>query len=253
MSVPITFLQSCFPGFFSIRFPSDLIQVLFRCFVIAAFIEEGLKYWVVRRVVTRSEFFNEPFDGMIYYVAVAAGFAVYEDFVYILSGSIESLMEGQRTGDLSDFHRASLSVAAIRSLPGHVLFGAISGYFIAMGEFIHKNNRRIFHFLALFFGILCHGIFNMIVFISQKHTLALLILYLFFLIIIIIVMAKRLLDDSPFKKPRFKLTLQELRALRESEQYSAHNLGMFLVLSVLVIVGIIILYYVNGVIYAIFH
>ena len=81
------------PGLSTIKFGSGILTILFRSFILAALLEEGLKFIVMKRVVSRSHHFNEPFDGMLYYVAVAVGFAVYEDFTYILAGSATQLGE----------------------------------------------------------------------------------------------------------------------------------------------------------------
>ena len=190
---------------------------------------------------------------MVYYVAVAAGFAVYEDFTYILAGSAKHIFDGQVIGDLSAFHAASLATAVLRSLPGHALFGAISGFFITKGKFSRSGQTGFYYFIALFVGILCHGFFNTLVYTQKDKALSILILYMGFLLLIIIPMAKNLLKSSPFNKPRIKLSLKEKNALFESDQYSGNNLGMFLVLSVLVMMGVFIIFFINMMIGKLIH
>jgi RsiW-degrading membrane proteinase PrsW (M82 family) len=253
LSIPMTLLLAVFPGFFAVRFPSELWTIFFRSFVIAALIEEGLKFWVVRRVVIPSPYFNEPFDGMVYYVAVAAGFAVYEDFTYILASSAKQFLDGRITGNLSAFYTASLSTAVVRALPGHALFGAISGFFLAKGKFARAGKSRFYYFITLISGVLCHGIFNIIAYTQKGNAVVLLILYSCLLLLIVIPMAVHLLKSSPFNKPRIKLSLEERNALWQSKTYSSNNLGMFLVLSVLVMMGILIIFFVNMIIIKMVH
>lgn len=253
LSVPITILQTFFPGLINLSFASVWLTILFKSFILSAFIEELLKYLVVKRVVVRSKHFNEPFDGMIYYVAVAAGFAVYEDFTYILSGSAESFFLGKEIGNMSAFHQKSFYIASLRSLPGHTLFAAISGYFIALGKFKYPDKKQYYYFLALFMGILCHGCFNTIAFTFQEKAVPILVLFLVLLLMFIIFMARRLLKASPFNKPRTLLSESELKALRKSREYSIGNLSMFVVLFILIIMTIMFLYYVNYLINGIFN
>ena len=245
LSIPITILHTLFPALPRMSFNSEWLSILYKSFIISASVEEILKYMVVKRVAVRSKHFNEPFDGMIYYVAVAAGFAVYEDFTYILSGSAEQFFLGKQIGNMSAFHLQSLYIASIRSLPGHALFAAISGYFIALGKFKFRRRQKCFHFLALFTGILCHGIFNSIAFGFQEKALPLLILFLAALLVIIIFMSRQLLKASPFRKPEELLSESEYKALGNSREYSIGNLSMFVVLFIFVIMTILILFYIN--------
>ena len=245
LSIPIALLHEIFPGFFRIQFHSELADILFSSFVIAALIEEGLKFWVIRRIVVPSPYFNEPFDGMVYYVSVAAGFAVYEDFTYILAGSARQFLDGQITGNLTAFHAASFAAAVARALPGHVLFGAISGFFLAKGKFSRTGQGGRFYLLALISGILCHGIFNTIAYTQKDRAVAVLMMYSCLLLLIIIPMTIDLLKSSPFNKPRIRLSPKERNALWQSKAYSSNNLGMFLVLSVLVMMGILIIFFIN--------
>jgi len=141
----------------------------------------------------------------------------------------------------------------MRSLPGHALFGAISGFFIAKGKFSRSGQNGFYYLIALFLGILCHGFFNTLVYTQKDKALPVLILYMGFLLLIIILMAGHLLKSSPFNKPKIKLSLKEKAALLESKRYSGNNLGMFLVLSVLVMMGILIIFFVNMIIMKMVH
>ena len=52
-------------------------------FVVVAFTEELMKWLMVRWYAYRRPFFNEPFDGIVYGVMVAMGFATLENIGYV--------------------------------------------------------------------------------------------------------------------------------------------------------------------------
>ena len=90
-------------------------------FVGIALIEEGLKWFVVKKVAFGSDDFNSLFDGVIYAVFVSLGFAAFENIFYVLEyGFRNALM------------RAFLSV------PGHMFFAVIMGYYFSFWHIREK-------------------------------------------------------------------------------------------------------------------
>ncbi len=57
-------------------------QRLFEAFILAALVEEGLKFAFLKRWLWRRPEFSTATDGIVYAVAVSLGFAVIENFVY---------------------------------------------------------------------------------------------------------------------------------------------------------------------------
>ena len=57
-------------------------------FGIVAFSEEGAKYFLLRRRTWHSAAFNCQFDGVVYAVFVALGFALWENISYVLMLSL---------------------------------------------------------------------------------------------------------------------------------------------------------------------
>jgi protease PrsW len=245
ISVPIGLIHHLFPWLSKIHFASDLGNTVFKSFILAALIEESLKYLVVMRCVYRSPEFNEPFDGMVYYVAVAVGFAVYEDFGYILKFSSGHFFAGHLMGRVHDFYSDSFKIAAIRSFPAHAFFGAVSGYFLARAKFGDQDRRNAWLAGALLIGILCHGVFNSIAFTWPGHALFYLSLYLGTLFVIILFLRHRLLSHSPFNKPRLELSIPELTALLQSRMNAKGNLGMTFVFSLLYLPAILFIFFIN--------
>jgi protease PrsW len=57
-------------------------SIAFYCFLVAAPIEEGMKYLCARLFIFNSVYFDEPIDGLIYSSSIAIGFASVESLIY---------------------------------------------------------------------------------------------------------------------------------------------------------------------------
>ena len=76
-----TALQPNLDNYFS---PYSILYYVVFAFGLVAFSEEGSKYLMLRWYAYRQPAFNEPFDGIIYSVMVAMGFATFENIWYVL-------------------------------------------------------------------------------------------------------------------------------------------------------------------------
>ncbi len=111
-----------------------------------ALLEEVFKLLPILLIVRSFKYFDEPIDGMIYSAMVASGFAFFEDVGY----SIEMP------------YPIPLFVLA-RSIPGHVLFTMIMGYFVGRMAFEQKVKSKELVFKGLLFATLAHAIFNFLI------------------------------------------------------------------------------------------
>ena len=118
-------------------------------FGIVAFSEEGAKYFLLRRRTWHSAAFNCQFDGVVYAVFVALGFALWENISYVLMYGLSTAL-----------------VRAVTAVPGHACFGVFMGAFYGMArryanygyERASKNCRR----LAVLVPMVLHGIYDFI-------------------------------------------------------------------------------------------
>ena len=118
-------------------------------FVVVALSEEGFKYLLLKKRTWYSGEFNCQFDGIVYAVFVALGFALWENISYVL-------MYGLGTA----------AVRAVTAVPGHACFGVFMGAFYGMArrcanygyEQASKNCRR----LAVVVPMVLHGIYDFI-------------------------------------------------------------------------------------------
>lgn len=97
---------------------ADLLRSAVENFLVVALTEEFAKYLVIRLYAYRDSNFDEVMDGIVYGAAVAAGFATFENIFYVL-----------------DHGFAVAMLRAVVSVPGHILWGASIGYWMARVKF----------------------------------------------------------------------------------------------------------------------
>ncbi|MBZ5856359.1 PrsW family intramembrane metalloprotease [Flavihumibacter profundi] len=119
----------------------------FFSFFVVALSEEFCKFAMVRMYAYPRPFFNEPFDGIIYGVMVAMGFATLENIGYVMQNGIGTA-----------FARMFLSV------PAHATFGVFMGYYIGLARFTHNRNSNFLILRGLLLAILFHGLFDLFLF-----------------------------------------------------------------------------------------
>lgn len=154
--LPTTVLQSAFtPGI-------DESSFVF-AFGISAGLEEFLKWFVVYYVIYKHAVFDEPYDGIVYAVAVSLGFATVENIFYafLQYSSFSALL-----------WRAFLPVS------GHAMFGVTMGYYLGKAKFSPPQERMYISF-SLIFPVLYHGVFDYILANSRAWIWAIVPLMIF--------------------------------------------------------------------------
>lgn len=127
--------------------PDTVAFVVLLAFVVVAMVEEGTKFWLLKRATWNNLNFNYRFDGIVYAVFVSLGFAAYENIRYVMS--------------------YGLSVAlprAASAIPGHMSFAVFMGLFYGRaklcdswgdGRGCRRNLRR-----AYVSAVLMHGFYD---------------------------------------------------------------------------------------------
>tara|TARA_B110000238_G_scaffold43209_1_gene46459 strand:- start:1325 stop:2002 length:678 start_codon:yes stop_codon:yes gene_type:complete len=110
-----------------------------------ALVEEGMKYFFLKKYLFDKPEFNEPFDGIVYAVMVSLGFATVENLVYVFIY----------------YPDQQISVAIqrmISAIPLHASCGVIMGYYVGLAKF--SSSSRILLLKGVFFATLLHAIYN---------------------------------------------------------------------------------------------
>jgi RsiW-degrading membrane proteinase PrsW (M82 family) len=133
---------------------------------IAPVVEESAKFLVVRKTVYETPEFDEPIDGIVYAAAAGLGFATLENIIYVFSAWETSFVFALQTG----------IVRAFLSVPGHVLFSVMWGDALGRAKFLPVNRRSGVIALGLFFAIISHALFNLLLYDAIGSAILILIL-----------------------------------------------------------------------------
>ncbi|TXK76566.1 glutamic-type intramembrane protease PrsW [Paenibacillus sp. N3.4] len=121
-------------------------------FFLSGGIEEFLKWLVLYYFIFRHPAFDEPYDGIVYAVAVSLGFATLENIIYAFMNA-------------SSF--SALMIRALLPVSGHALFGVMMGYYVGKAKFNpHKMKRYLL--ISLLLPIFWHGLFDYILLVFRS-------------------------------------------------------------------------------------
>lgn len=129
--------------------PSILI-VFLDVFVAVAFIEEILKYSVVKSKALGSSELDEPIDVVLYMIIAALGFAAVENILILFSLGPACPLEGVFFVGIFRFWTATFL---------HALCSGVLGVFLAISIFEAKKRKTIF-ISGLIMVSLLHGLYN---------------------------------------------------------------------------------------------
>lgn len=150
-------------------------------FIWVAFIEEYMKYWVVKTTVVLEPDFDEPHDAIIYMISAALGFAAMENTLIVFKVFPEGL-------------GATLGVISLRFTGAtllHALSSGIVGYFLGLAWFFYHFKKQLVAFgviLASFF----HLTFNSLLYLSPQTGLTNTALLLLGMLILLLLLFDRL-------------------------------------------------------------
>ncbi len=160
---------------------STKFEAFYLSFIVASLVEEGLKFLVVILLVWRNRNFNEKYDGLVYAVFIALGFASCENIMYVTSetlGGVETAI-----------------LRSIISVPAHCFYGIFMGYFLAKAKYINIVNILF----AFFVPFILHGTLDFILSIEFRLNIFTLVTYIIVLATISLLIMKKYVEESPFK------------------------------------------------------
>lgn len=130
----------------------------------SAVVEEFFKWMVIFFTVYQHVEFDEPYDGIVYAVAVSLGFATLENLFYLIINGTDIAL-----------WRALLPVS------GHALFAVWMGYYLGRAKFSKEpRKQRIFLWVSVILPILLHALYNAI-FLSIQNWIVVIIPFMILL------------------------------------------------------------------------
>ena len=172
-SIPIFFIELYLDFFFSTDGVDNFFQIFFLIFVSISLIEEGFKWFIVKKVGYSHKEFDEIYDIIVYATFASLGFACIENIVYVLeSGYRIALLRG------------------ITAIPAHASFGIIMGYYLYKAkvcELDKRDGKENNLFLSLVIPSLLHTLYDsfLIYCISTKKTIFVFIFFIFNFLLVI--------------------------------------------------------------------
>lgn len=140
-------LSGVLHSFFPITDEKSVLQQFIKAFFLVALVEEFSKYVIVLFVAQRYKEFKDPFDGIVYSVAVSLGFATLENVLY-------TFQYGAETGIMRAF----------TAVPAHATFAVLMGYFMGKAKF--SKNKLQLNLTGLLLAVVFHGLYDFFLFIN---------------------------------------------------------------------------------------
>lgn len=123
-----------------------ILRAAFTAFIVAAFCEEYIKYFVVTRFIYKNKHFDERIDGIVYTIVASLGFACLENILYVFEGGITTAV-----------------MRAFTAIPLHALASGIMGWYIGQAKFAadRRTERQLLR-RGLTVAILIHGWYDFV-------------------------------------------------------------------------------------------
>ncbi len=130
----------------------------------SAVVEEFFKWMVIYFTVYKHLEFDEPYDGIVYAVAVSLGFATLENLFYLIIN-----------GTNIAIWRAFLPVSS------HALFAVWMGYYLGRAKFSKDaKHERLFLWMSIALPIGLHALYN-VIFLAVQNWLVVIVPFMFVL------------------------------------------------------------------------
>jgi RsiW-degrading membrane proteinase PrsW (M82 family) len=131
----------------------SLPALFFTTMFLIAGSEELSKFLMFRWFIYRRPEFDEPYDGIMYAVAISLGFAALENFVYVLGFGLQIGL-----------------LRAVTAIPAHCAFGVFLGYYAGRAKFIvpERASRELSR--GLLAAVFAHGLYDFCAFSSDPNV-----------------------------------------------------------------------------------
>lgn len=166
---PTVFVERYMIGILNSLVPvTSILGLLLENMIGVALVEEFFKMTACRLSVWKSPEFNYTFDGIVYSVAAAIGFAAFENLMYVSEGGL-----------------ATALVRAVTAIPGHTIFGIFMGMHLGIAKYeeVRGNmaNASRHKKLALLVPTILHGFYDFICSLNSEAGMLIFFVGLIFL------------------------------------------------------------------------
>ena len=154
-----------------VRDPYSTLFLALENFLVVGLAEEGVKHYALRKTTWYNREFNYRFDGIVYSVTVALGFAAFENVMYI-----------------TNFGLGVAPIRAVTAIPMHGICGIYMGHFYGQAKY-HESMHQwtamsAYQWASLIIPMLLHGFYD---FAASSNSSLLSSLFLLYVVVIDIV------------------------------------------------------------------
>jgi len=183
ITLPLYYIEPCLQRFWNNNFFNNswqIANIFYTAFFVAAFSEELFKFAVLYFFIWKNKNFNELFDGIVYAIFIAMGFAAVENILYVFTNGLETAV-----------------LRIFTAVPLHALLAINMGYFFALAKFSDK--KKLYLALAFIVPLVLHGIYDFILMSENEILLLFFIPYIILIYIYAFIKIKKHSDNSVFK------------------------------------------------------
>ncbi len=131
-----------------------VLGIAWTAFITAALVEEGIKYFFLRRFIEKSHDFDEVMDGIVYAACISLGFAFAENLMYGMSGGW------------------ILVFRAFTAVPMHASATGIMGYWIGLAKKeADPEKARVARRRGFMAALAIHGLYDFFLFSGSLFAL----------------------------------------------------------------------------------
>ena len=163
-AIPVLIVELVLGSFLPTDGEFSFLVLYFNVFVSVALVEEGFKWLVTKLVGYDNKEFDEIYDIVVYSVFASLGFACIENIIYVYSNGVTTA-----------FTRALLSI------PGHMCFGVIMGYFLSKAKVAKINGNESLCTRNLVLSLICpslvHAMYDALIFYGSDLSVLLFFLF----------------------------------------------------------------------------
>lgn len=179
--IPASFMEAAIESYLAIPPEGTLGYALTNAFLVAALCEEICKYFFLRFGAWNNRAFGYRFDGIVYGVSVAVGFAVLENILYVAQYGFYTAL-----------------IRAVMAVPLHAFCGVFMGIFFGAAKQMQIQGRSTikFKFLALIVPMLIHGVYDTLAFMGTTPASIVLLAFVLAMYIVSIRIIRQFSKDD---------------------------------------------------------
>lgn len=151
---------------------------VFMAFFVVAAVEEGMKYYFLKKTTWHDRNFDYLFDGVVYAVFISLGFAAFENISYVFTYGLGVALP-----------------RAVLAIPGHMGFAVFMGIHYGRARLCENQGRAFARRLNLILGyvsaVFLHGFYDSCAMIGSGLSMTVFVLFVIVMYIAVYKMIKR--------------------------------------------------------------